>query len=141
MAIEPLGSAMSLQAQPVQKTEPVKPVTGGTESAVQEAGQAADAATLNVKAAEGKENSNGENGAKGQGQPSKEQLRQAVEKINKNMNNSEVLFGIHEATNRVTIKVVDRETKEVLRELPPEKTLDMIAKVWELAGILVDERR
>lgn len=141
MAIEPLGSAMPLQAQPVQKTETVQPVTGGTESVVQEAGQAADASTLNVKATEGKENSNGENGIRGQGQPSKEQLRQAVEKINKNMNNSEVLFGIHEATNRVTIKVVDRETKEVLRELPPEKTLDMIAKVWEMAGLLVDERR
>lgn len=141
MAIEPLGSAMSLQAQPMQKTEAVKPVANGTESVVQETGQAADAATLNVKAAEGKENSNGENGAKGQGQPSKEQLTQAVEKINKNMNNSEVMFGIHEATNRVTIKVVDKETKEVLKEFPPEKTLDMIAKVWELAGILVDERR
>ncbi|MCM1160221.1 MAG: flagellar protein FlaG [Roseburia sp.] len=141
MAIEPLGSAMTLQAQPIQKTEAVKPVTGRTESAVQEVSQAADAATLNIKAAEGKENSNGENGAKEQGQPSKEQLRQAVEKINKNMGNSEVLFGIHEATNRITIKVVNKDTKEVLRELPPEKTLDMIAKVWELAGILVDERR
>ncbi len=141
MAIEPLGSVMSLQAQPIQKTEAVKPVTGGTESAVQEMSQAAEAAALNITPAEGKENNNGENGAKEQGQPSKEQLWQAVEKINKNMSNSEVLFGIHEATNRITIKVVNKDTKEVLRELPPEKTLDMIAKVWELAGILVDERR
>ncbi len=141
MAIEPLGSAMTLQAQPIQKTEAPKPVASGKESAVQEMGQAADAATLNIKATEGKENNNGENGTREQGQPSKEQLRQAVEKINKNMGNSEVLFGIHEATNRITIKVVNKDTKEVLRELPPEKTLDMIAKVWELAGILVDERR
>lgn len=141
MAIEPLGSAMSLQAQPIQKTEAVKPVSGGTESAVQEMSQAAEAATLTIAPAEGRENNNGENGGREQGQPSKEQLRQAVEKINKNMANSEVLFGIHEATNRITIKVVNKDTKEVLRELPPEKTLDMIAKVWELAGILVDERR
>jgi flagellar protein FlaG len=55
--------------------------------------------------------------------------------------NSEAIFGIHEATNRVTIKLVDKETKEVIKELPPEKTLDMIAKVWELAGLLVDEKR
>ncbi|MBE5874939.1 MAG: flagellar protein FlaG, partial [Lachnospiraceae bacterium] len=41
----------------------------------------------------------------------------------------------------VTIKIVDRTTKEVIKELPPEKTLDMIAKVWELAGIMVDEKR
>ena len=39
------------------------------------------------------------------------------------------------------IKSVDKETKKVIKELPPEKTLDMIAKVWDMAGILVDERR
>ena len=47
---------------------------------------------------------------------------------------------MHEATNRVTIQIVDKNTKEVIKEIPPEKTLDMIAKVWELAGILVDEK-
>ncbi len=60
---------------------------------------------------------------------------------NKNMSHSEAVFGIHEATNRVTIKIVDKDTHKVIKELPPEKTLDMIAKVWELAGILVDEKR
>lgn len=57
------------------------------------------------------------------------------------MSHSEAVFGIHEKTNRLTIKIVDKETKEVIKELPPEKTLDMIAKAWELAGLLVDERR
>lgn len=74
-------------------------------------------------------------------QPSNEQIRKAVETLNKKMSNSEAIFGIHEATNRVTIKIIDKDTKEVIKELPPEKTLDMIAKVWEMAGILVDERR
>ena len=76
-----------------------------------------------------------------QGQASNEQIRQSVEKINKNMSNSEAIFGVHEATNRVMIKIVDKDTKEVIKEFPPEKTLDMIAKVWEMAGIMVDERR
>jgi len=57
------------------------------------------------------------------------------------MSNSEVQYGFHEATNRVTIKIVDKESKKVIKELPPEKTLDLIAKAWELAGIMVDERR
>lgn len=57
------------------------------------------------------------------------------------MPHSEAVFGFHDATNRVTIKIVDKDTKEVIKELPPEKTLDMIAKVWEMAGILVDEKR
>ncbi len=72
---------------------------------------------------------------------SNEQIRQAVEKINKNTMNEEAVFGIHEKTNRVTIKIIDKTTKEVIKEFPPEKTLDMIAKVWEMAGIMVDERR
>ena len=76
-----------------------------------------------------------------QNQPSNEQIKQAVEKLNKSMPNSEAVFGIHEGTNRVTIKIVDRSTKEVIKELPPEKTLDMIARVWEMAGLLVDEKR
>ncbi|RDU21900.1 flagellar protein FlaG [Anaerosacchariphilus polymeriproducens] len=76
-------------------------------------------------------------------QPSQntEQLKKAVENINRKMDNSEAIFGIHDETNRIIIKIVDKETKEVIKELPPEKTLDMIAKAWELAGLLVDEKR
>lgn len=69
-----------------------------------------------------------------------EQLKKAVSDLNKQMSNSEAIFGIHEETNRVTIKIVDKSTKEVIKEFPPEETLDMIAKVWEVAGILVDEK-
>lgn len=70
-----------------------------------------------------------------------EALKKAVEEINRNAKNSEAIFGVHEATNRVTIKIVDKESKKVIREFPPEKTLDMIAKVWEMAGLMVDEKR
>ena len=68
------------------------------------------------------------------------QLKNAVNDLNKQMKNSEAIFGIHDKTNRVTIKIIDKTTKEVIKEYPPEQTLDMIAKVWEIAGILVDEK-
>ena len=68
------------------------------------------------------------------------QIRKAVDEINKKAHNSEAVYGIHDATNRVTIKIVDKDTKKVLKEYPPEKTLDMIAKVWEMAGLLVDKK-
>lgn len=70
-----------------------------------------------------------------------EQIKKAVENINKNSAQTEAVFGIHDGTNRVTIKIIDRETKKVMKEYPPEKTLDMIAKVWEMAGLMVDEKR
>lgn len=137
MAIEPLGSIMTVQAQPVQKVEAVQPVTG-TEASAQ-AENVPDTKTVIVNKAEKKDNDNTNDTR--QNQASNEQIKQAVEKLNKNMSNSEAVFGIHEKTNRVTIKIVDKETKKVIKELPPEKTLDMIAKVWEMAGILVDEKR
>jgi flagellar protein FlaG len=70
-----------------------------------------------------------------------ESLKRAVDEINKKARSQEAQFGIHEKTGRMTIKIVDKDTKEVIKEFPPEKTLDMIAKVWELAGLLVDEKR
>ena len=70
-----------------------------------------------------------------------ENVKNAVDQINKRAVNSEAVFGIHEGTNRVMIKIVDKTTKEVIKEFPPEKTLDMIEKAWELAGIMVDEKR
>ena len=140
MAIEPLGSVMSVQAQTMTAPKPVAQVEKpeiSAESTVQTA-EKVDKTTNVVENAQSKGQNNG---STEQEQPSNEQIKKAVEKLNKNMTNSEAVFGIHEGTNRVTIKIVDRDTKEVIKELPPEKTLDMIAKAWELAGILVDERR
>ena len=50
-------------------------------------------------------------------------------------------FSIHEKTKEIMVKVIDSATDEVIREIPPEKILDMVATIWEMAGILVDERR
>ena len=92
----------------------------------------------NIKQA-GEENVNTSQGAAQRN--TNAQIKKAVDEVNKKAVNSEAIFGIHEATNRVTIKIIDKDTKKVLKEIPPEKTLDMIAKVWELAGLMVDEKR
>ena len=65
---------------------------------------------------------------------------QDLNDIRKIMANTECKFGIDDSTNRITIKIIDKDTKKVIKEVPPEKTLKMIAKVWEMAGILVDEK-
>lgn len=144
MTIEPIASMMTVQAQGSVVQKPQAPVKtdrpDNAESSVPMAEQV-DRTTSVVENTQDKgQAGNGEQQGKEQ-QATHEQIRKAVEKLNKNMANSEAVFGIHEDTNRVTIKIVDKSTKEVLKELPPEKTLDMIAKVWEMAGILIDERR
>ena len=146
MAIEPLSSAMTYQAQTTPQAKPVqKTIVENTEVSIPEQTNAYDATTAKVAATEKQDSKSGQDSsmsnAQQQQQASTEQIKKAVENLNKNMSHSEAVFGIHEETNRVTIKIVDKETKEVIKELPPEKTLDMIAKAWELAGILVDERR
>ncbi len=50
-------------------------------------------------------------------------------------------YSIHEATKQIMVKVIDKETDEVIREIPPEKILSMVAKMWEIAGLIIDERR
>lgn len=142
MAMEAIGSIMTIQAQaiqPVQVKQPVKteqPAAEYQEGTIQAA--AVDKKISIVENAQGADRQNQSNARE---QQNNEQIRKAVEQLNKNMSHSEAVFGIHEATNRVTIKIIDKDTREVIKELPPEKTLDMIAKVWEMAGILVDEKR
>jgi flagellar protein FlaG len=70
-------------------------------------------------------------------------LIDAIEKANKVAlgRNTSFRFSIHEATKRISVKVLDKDTNEVIREIPPEKVLDMVARLWEMAGIIVDERR
>ena len=145
MAIEPLSSAMTYQAQTTQQAKPAqKTVVEDTEVATQEQTKVYDATTAKVAETEKQDSKNEQdnsNSAFANQRATNEQIKKAVEQLNKNLPNSEAIFGIHEATNRVTIKIVDKDTQEVIKELPPEKTLDMIAKAWELAGLLVDERR
>lgn len=82
------------------------------------------------------------NDEEGKNMPGEKTIKQVVSDINRKLNNNTLAeFGYHEETNRVTIKIVDKDTKEVVKEIPPEKTLDLIAKAWELAGILVDEKK
>lgn len=145
MAIEPLGSIMSVQAQSVSAPKPVAqtkaPSVEYQSNTAQEAARV-DTTVNVVGEGQSKGNANSNSGEQQQQAPTNEQIKRAVEQLNKNMmSHSEAVFGMHEETNRVTIKIVDKDTKEVIKEFPPEKTLDMIAKVWEMAGILVDERR
>ena len=56
-------------------------------------------------------------------------------------NNTVAEFSYNEPTKRIAIKIKNKETNEVIKEIPSEKALEMLAKAWELAGIMVDEKR
>ena len=71
-----------------------------------------------------------------------EQWIQLIERANKAIvgANKTFEYTIHEATKEIMIKVKDRDTNEVLIEIPSEKILNMVAKMWEMSGLFVDER-
>lgn len=73
--------------------------------------------------------------------PSEATIDDAVKSANRKMEHTRCEFSYHKQTNRVSIKVINEDTDEVIREIPPEKSLDMLQKLWEMAGILVDEKR
>ncbi|MCQ2082194.1 MAG: flagellar protein FlaG [Lachnospiraceae bacterium] len=150
--IEPISSAMTYQAQSTPQARPVtKPEAVDMEVANKNSTVNFDPSTVKIVEANetdtrGQSDSSDSNtqyieNSEKQLQATKDKIKSAVEELNKKMNNSEAVFGIHEETNRVTIKIVDKDTKEVIKELPAEKTLDMIAKILDVAGLLVDEKR
>ena len=150
MAIEPISTGMTYQAVNTPQAKPVEQVASDTTEKMVISEQTASIEPK-VKETQGtaEDGSGSGQGQDATGEQAKkkldaqnERIKNAVEELNKKMeSHSEAVFGIHEKTNRVTIKIVDRESKKVIKELPPEKTLDMIAKVWEMAGILVDEKK
>jgi len=76
-----------------------------------------------------------------EGSGSYEILDHAIAEANKKLSgfNREASYSVHEVTKDIMIKIVDTETHEVVREIPPKANLDAVAKMWELAGILIDE--
>lgn len=132
------ASTVNYQVKEVTKTEPVQQ----TEPQAY-AGSADIAATVPTVMAKDKDSNPDNNNTKQDGEKkdaSMEQIKKAVSDLNKRMKNTSCEYGIHDGTNRVTIKIVDKNTKDVIKEYPAEETLDMIAKAWELAGLMVDKR-
>lgn len=78
-----------------------------------------------------------------QSQPSKDEIQKAISAANKkaHFGHTNAQFSYHEETHSIAVKIMDAETSEVIKEIPSEETLEMISKMWELAGIMVDERR
>ncbi len=136
MGIEVVGSNQSYQ--PVQSYQPA-PVESTT--VVKTGSEALTNIAVKAPSSGSEGQVKGENGK----QPSEEEVKSAIEQANKRargyFGHANAEFSYHEATKRISVKIVDQDTNEVIREIPPEETLDMISKMWELAGIIVDEKR
>ncbi|KMT21693.1 flagellar protein FlaG [Clostridium cylindrosporum] len=69
-------------------------------------------------------------------------IEEKVSKANKilSQESTYLKFEIHGKTNEIMIKIIQSETGEVIKELPPEKLVDMIAEICEMAGLFIDKK-
>ncbi len=72
-----------------------------------------------------------------------EELDKGIQQMNKAAEafNVELRFSIHEGTDRVMVQVVNKQSQEVIREIPPERVLNMVAQIQNMIGLFVDARR
>ena len=72
----------------------------------------------------------------------KKEIKNAIKKINTFLQDehTHAEYSVHKELNRIMIKIVDDDTHKVILEIPPKKLIDMVAKMCELAGVLVDKK-
>ncbi|WDV07480.1 flagellar protein FlaG [Lysinibacillus irui] len=73
---------------------------------------------------------------------SKEKLQQAVDVVNEflEINHSSSKFIYHEGLERYYVTIVNRDTEEVVKEIPPKKLLDAFYEMQKMVGMIVDEK-
>ena len=69
-------------------------------------------------------------------------IKEAIEKVNKviSADNRKFEITIHEKTKDILVKVVDTDTNETIKEIPPKKIVDIVVSLCELAGIIFDAK-
>lgn len=73
---------------------------------------------------------------------SKDKLQQAVDVVNEflEINNSSSKFVYHEGLERYYVTIVNRDTDEVVKEIPPKNLLDAFYEMQKMVGMIVDEK-
>jgi len=64
------------------------------------------------------------------------ELNEAVHVINTNLS-----FSVDQPTGETVIKVINADTKEVIRQIPAEEMLRVAARIKDLLGVLYDKTR
>lgn len=71
----------------------------------------------------------------------KNQVKEVVDSMNKFLEpaHTALKFEFHEKLNEYYVTIINPDTNEVVKEIPPKKLLDAYASMAELMGFIVDE--
>ncbi len=69
-----------------------------------------------------------------------EDLREIADKMNQvaNVFNTSLAFSVDDPTGKTVIKVMDKITEEVIRQIPPENALKLMANMRDVMGMFLD---
>lgn len=109
---------------------------------------AAIAAAVRVKAATGDavrpeaDATKGKNDEKQEAKVNAEDMNAMTDAMNKFMQsmNTDLQFAVHDKTQQLMVQLIDTAEQKVLKEFPPRDFLDMVAKIREYVGALLDKR-
>ncbi len=104
--------------------------------------QQASAPTVPVPAGAVQALSSSAAGGQGKNVPDKEELAQATEKISKLVATfaSELNFSIDEDLGVPIVKVIDKHTDKVIRQIPTEEVLELSKNLDKLVGVLYQSK-
>jgi len=72
----------------------------------------------------------------------KETIKKEISSVNQFLKSSQtsVKFQLHEKLHEYYVQIIDDNTKEVIKEIPPKKFLDMYANIMKQIGLIIDHR-
>lgn len=86
------------------------------------------------------------NGTRQEEEQKKELSKEDLEEMNKELNRfmrrlkCNIRFEYNEKLDRMTTRVIDRETNEVIKEFPPKEVMKSLEKIHDWIGMLLDEK-
>ncbi|MGE5673671.1 MAG: flagellar protein FlaG [Mycobacterium leprae] len=86
-------------------------------------------------------NGNGTNGKRTPAEMRRAELEQAAERLNETAKvfNRALQFKVVDR-DRIVVKVVDTESGEIIREIPPESLVEAFKQVDKVLGLLIDQK-
>lgn len=74
-------------------------------------------------------------------EPDRDEVTSAVKKLNEALPQSaqSLQFEIDEESKEVVVKIIDRDTREVVRQMPSKEALEMAKSIDKMMGRLLDQ--
>ena len=75
-------------------------------------------------------------------EPTRDEVKDAVAKLNDSLTASaqDLQFSIDEDSKKTVVKLIDRTTHEVLRQMPTKEALEIAKSLDKAMGKLIDQR-